>query len=610
MALLNEKYSGNDKLDEKIHQWLEWDKNEKTHTEIKTLINNKDWNTLEKRLCNRLTFGTAGLRGIMQAGFNAMNDLVVIQTAQGLCKYILECFPDKKYMGIILGYDGRHNSKRFAELSACVFINEGIPVYLYSKMVATPFIPFAIKELKCLAGVMVTASHNPKDDNGYKVYWDNGAQIISPHDKNIQKLILENLCPLETSWNLELLESPLLRDPYTDMIKLYMEKLTAYIPKKFLNINEKSDINFVYTAMHGVGYPFIEMAFKSVNLKSVIPVIEQRDPNPDFPTVKFPNPEEGKSALNLSIKLADEKGITIIIANDPDADRLACAEKNSETGQWKVFSGNELGALLGWWALHSYCEMNPSVGLSDCYMLASTVSSQILKSMAQIEGFNFIETLTGFKWMGNKAVQLLNSNKKVLYAFEESIGYMFSTIVLDKDGISAATHLATLCCYLKEIENITLTEKLNRLYEEYGYHCTNNSYYLCYEPEKIKKIFERIRNWNGQNQCYCPSICNAKYTITSIRDLTTGVDTNQPNGKAVLPSSPNSQMITFTFDNGVVMTLRTSGTEPKIKYYAEMCAKPEEKDWEQLRVTLKEIIDGVIDEFLQPELNGLIPKED
>lgn len=597
-----------EELNEKIQQWLKWDRNNDTINEIKGLVEKSEWEILNKKLTNRLLFGTAGLRGPMQCGYNAMNDLVIIQTAQGLCNYILECFPNEldRSRGIILGYDGRYNSERFAKLTACIFINAGIPVYLYSEMVATPFVPFGIIEKKCLAGVMVTASHNPKQDNGYKVYWSNGAQIISPHDKNIQKFIVKNLCPLETSWNLNILKNTnLLHDPFNDMFKLYFEKLLKNIPKNLISINETSDLKFVYTAMHGVGYPFVEKSFEIAKLQSLIAVMEQRDPDPEFSTVTFPNPEEGKSSLKYSIDLAKKEGISIILANDPDADRLACAELNSSSKEYKVFSGNELGALLGWWSVQTYLMENPNGNLNDCYLLASTVSSKILKSMAKVDGFHFEETLTGFKWMGNRAIKLLQGKKEVLFAFEEAIGFMFTPTVLDKDGVSAACHLATMACYLKKNGNLTLQDKLNELYEKYGYHCTITKYLFCYEPETIKRIFNKIRNYNNVENKYPNSI--GDYKISSIRDLTTGIDTSQPDGKALLPSSSSTQMITFNFVNGVVVTLRTSGTEPKIKYYAEMCAKPEERDWESLRITLTKLVDEIVEKLLEPKLNNLTP---
>lgn len=593
---------------------MQWDKNEKTRNEIQSLVDAKDWSELKRRLLTRIAFGTAGLRGVMRAGFNSMNDLVIIQTAQGLSEYILKQFPNPEdhKRGVVFGYDGRHNSKRFAELSACILINRGIKVHLFSKMVPTPFVPFTVLQLKCLAGVVVTASHNPKEDNGYKVYWANGPQIIPPHDKGIQKCIEANLIPEDSSWDTSILEgNSMLSDPFSEMSKLYYESLLKNVAPQFLKSNETSDIRFVYTAMHGVGFPFIECAFEAAKLKPVLAVAEQCDPDPDFPTVKFPNPEEGKSSLELSIKKANAEGVTIILANDPDADRLACAEKDPINGTWKVFNGNELGALMGWWAIKNFKALDPKLDLTKCYTMASTVSSKILRSMGAIEGFKFEETLTGFKWMGNRSIELAETGNKVLFAFEEAIGFMFSTAVLDKDGISAAVHLATMACYLKATEGITLMEKLKAIYQQYGFHSNKSSYLFCYDPPTIKKIFSRIRSFdNGKPATYPESILNGEFKIKHVRDLTNGVDTSEDDGKAKLPVSSSSEMITFTFENGLVVTLRTSGTEPKIKYYAEMCAKPEEKDWEELGRQLNRMIEAIVEELLQPKLNNLTPKED
>lgn len=606
--------SGSAELNTKIVEWLQWDKNENTLNEIKSLVKAQEWKILSGRLLQRLAFGTAGLRGVMQAGFNAMNDMVVIQSAQGLCQYILECYPTTadRQRGIVLGFDGRHNSRRFAELSACVFLAAGIPVWLYSRTVATPFVPFAVQELKCVAGIMVTASHNPKEDNGYKVYWTNSAQIISPHDKNIQAHILRNLVPLESSWNLDLLKTDQLKDPFEDMYKLYFAKLEKNIPKNFIvDYNRKSAQRFVYTAMHGVGYPFVERGFEISGLQPVTAVKEQRDPDPEFPTVKFPNPEEGKSSLVLSIKLANETNCDVILANDPDADRLACAEKDSSTGEWRVFTGNELGALLGWWSIRCYREQNPDASLADCYLLASTVSSKMCRSIANIDGLKFEETLTGFKWMGNKSVELMNQGKTVLFAYEEAIGFMCTPTVLDKDGVSAACQLATMVCYLKATSNQSLADKLNELYDIYGYHCTVTSYHFCYEPAKIERIFDRIRTMDSDTGSYPKAIGDGgKYVIESVRDLTTGYDSTQPDGKALLPSSKSSQMITFSFVNGAVITLRTSGTEPKIKYYAEMCAKPGQRDWSASRSTLRDMVNSIVEELLEPTKNNLTPRSE
>ncbi|XP_051155000.1 glucose 1,6-bisphosphate synthase [Leptopilina boulardi] len=607
MAPLSSVNTGNPELDEKITEWFKWNKDPNADVQIQSLIKNNDTGNLLKLFLKRLEFGTAGIRGRMGPGFNQMNDLVIIQTSQGLAKYLLDTVGNVEIKGVILGYDGRHNSKRFAELTASIFLNKQIKVYMYSKVCPTPFIPYGVLKYKCGAGIMITASHNPKDDNGYKVYWENGAQIISPHDKGIQKCILENLEPLDSSWNTkEIYQHSLFNDPLNDVLKEYYNDLKNDV--LYSNINENTILKFTYTAMHGVGFNYMSRAFETANFKPFIVVEEQKDPDPEFPTVKFPNPEEGKSALNLSIETANRNSSTIILANDPDADRLACAVKG-ENNEWQIFSGNELGALLGWWMMHVYKVRYPGNNLAETCMLASTVSSKILQSMAKKEGFQFEETLTGFKWMGNKSIDLMKEGKHVLFAFEEAIGFMCGQKVLDKDGISAGTRLAEMAAYL-ETMGLSLREKLNEIYAEYGHHISENSYWICHEQETIKCIFERLRNFNGKPNTYPTSILGEKYPIIGVRDLTTGYDNSKPDNKAILPISKSSQMITFTFKNGLVTTLRTSGTEPKIKYYNELCGTPCQKDIKVLKNTLKEMVDAIVSEFLQPELNCLIPRSD
>ncbi|XP_012224689.1 phosphopentomutase isoform X1 [Linepithema humile] len=605
MALQHSVNTGDGNLDNKIIEWLQWNKDPKEEKEILEYLNNEQIKILSKLFLKRLEFGTAGLRGCMGPGYSQMNDLVIIQTGQGLTRYLMDTILDVAQKGVVIGYDGRYNSKRFAELTAAIFIANDIKVYLFSEICPTPFIPYTILRYKCAAGIMVTASHNPKDDNGYKVYWQNGAQIITPHDKKIQNYILNNLEPLESSWDVnKIYQSLYYKDPKDEIMQHYYKDLKDKV--LYPQVNRNTTLKFTYTAMHGVGYEYMTAAFEAANFKPFISVEEQKLPDPEFPTVKFPNPEEGKSALDLSIKQANKSDSYIILANDPDADRLACATK-SKSGEWHVFSGNELGALLGWWMLHTYQVLQPDADMSNAYMLASTVSSKILASMAKKEGFNFEETLTGFKWMGNRAIELIKEKKDVLFAYEEAIGFMCGSKVLDKDGISAGIRVAELAAYLETI-GLTLSDKLKEIYQEYGHHISDNSYWICHDSDTIKAIFERLRNYSDKPNTYPTGIRNGKYTIAGIRDLTTGYDNTKPDNKAVLPVSKSSQMITFTFKNGLVTTLRTSGTEPKIKYYNELCGSPGE-DLNKLKSILIEMVSAVVTEFLQPEMNGLIARE-
>ncbi|KAJ8917646.1 hypothetical protein NQ315_005093 [Exocentrus adspersus] len=594
-------------LDEKIEEWIAWDQNETTCNELKRMVVEQKVDELKAILLKRISFGTAGLRGKMAVGYACMNDLVIVQTAQGLLKHLQKEKLDLlKKNGIVVGYDGRYHSRRWAELTAVIFLNGGYPVKLFSQVTPTPFVPFATKKYKCAAGIMVTASHNPKEDNGYKVYADNSAQIIAPTDKNIQDSILQNLVPLKTSWDTSVLtQSCLLKDPFQEILDDYLKTISEDILSDHKKLNEAVGMTFTYTAMHGVGYFTFQKLCDLIGIK-IVPVPEQRDPDPEFPTVKFPNPEEGKSSLDLSFRTANSINSVVILANDPDADRMAIAEKHPNTGEWKVFTGNELGALFGWWLLDCFKLKYPDEPISNVCMLCSTVSSMILRSMSKKEGFTFFDTLTGFKWLANLTLKLEEDNKKVVFAFEEAIGFMCGTRVLDKDGVSAAAHFATMTSYLYS-KGQTIAGKLDEIYSVYGHHISCNSYYICHDGEKIKAIFNRIRNFTGPNT-YPQDILNGKYKITSVRDLTTGYDNNRPDNKAILPVSASSEMITFQFSNGLVCTLRTSGTEPKIKYYTEICASPSITDKKAIEDTLAEMVDGICQELLQPNENGLITR--
>ncbi|XP_037276875.1 phosphoglucomutase 2 [Rhipicephalus microplus] len=589
---------------QKVAEWLKWDKNETSRKQIEHLQQIGDTGQLQRLLLTRLQFGTAGLRGVMGPGYAAMNDLVIIQTSQGVAKYVEATLPEAKQKGVAVSFDGRYNSHRFAQLVAVAFLQLNIPVRLFSKVTPTPFIPFTVLHLGSSAGVMVTASHNPKDDNGYKVYWNNGTQVIAPHDSGIQASIEKNLEPWPKAWDIDQIKTnPLCTDPLEEASKKYFDIIASNIYDR--SLNENCGLTFTFTSMHGVGHPYMVKAFEACGFKHYVSVKEQMDPDPEFPTVKFPNPEEGKSSLDLSFLTAEKANSRVILANDPDADRLAVAEKQS-SGEWKVFTGNEIGGLLGWWLWRCYRIKNPNTPAENVYMISSTVSSKILSSIAAKEGFKFVETLTGFKWMGNKTCELMKAGKTVLLAFEEAIGYMCGTAVIDKDGVSAAMHVAQMAAYL-ETQKLTLTEQLNVLFDTYGYHVSNNSYYICHHQPTIQKMFERLRNYSGKDT-YPRKI--GTYTIKNIRDLTTGYDDTQPNKKAILPTSKSSQMITFYLDNGCVITIRTSGTEPKIKYYSELCLKPgaDRKSWKKFDDELSHIISLMVQEFYQPELNGLKPR--
>ena len=424
-------------------QWLEWDPNAETQQATQAMIeaasSEEGAAQLQAAFGSRIAFGTAGLRGRMAAGTACMNDLIVVQAAQGLVAYLQEQLGEAtaNARGLVLGWDhraaGSLNSKRFAALTAHVAASKGMSVVLFEQLVATPLVPFAILARKAAAGVMVTASHNPKADNGYKVYWGNGAQIIPPHDKGIAAAITSNLQPWtapaelrDVTWD-SVVALPQVTLAGDEDISAYIAAVTASQKRQLAP--DATKLPVTYTAMHGVGYPFVQAAFESFGLPPPLPVPEQVQPDPTFPTVEFPNPEEGAGALALAMAAAEAGGSRLILANDPDADRLAVAEAE-EDGNWRVFTGNEIAALLAWWTWSQRGEDCPPP--DQCYMLASTVSSKMIGAMARANGFHFEETLTGFKWMGNRAAALQAEGKTVLFSFEEAIGFCLGDTVLDK----------------------------------------------------------------------------------------------------------------------------------------------------------------------------------
>ncbi|KAL2095911.1 hypothetical protein ACEWY4_008059 [Coilia grayii] len=599
--------TGDPQLDKAIYQWINWDRNPLTRAQIEALARERDVVELRRRLCSRMAFGTAGLRAAMGAGFSRINDLTIIQSTQGMYKYLSRLFPDFGSRGLVIGYDTRAQeasgctSERLARLTAAVMLCKDIPVYLFSTYVPTPFVPYAVKKLGAAAGVMVTASHNRKEDNGYKVYWHNGAQIASPHDKEILRCIEESAEPWAEAWDEGLPDSsPLRRDPLATVTRLYTEELATVCFHRELNV--QSPLKFVHSSFHGVGHNYVQQAFQACGFPPPIPVPEQRDPDPNFSTVSCPNPEEGASVLELSLRLAERVGARVVLATDPDADRLAVAEL-SDKCEWKVFTGNELAALLGWWMLYNWKETHSDPGDTEkMYMLATTVSSKILKAFAQMEGFHFEETLPGFKWIGNKIHELEKTGHEVIFSFEESIGFLCGSMVPDKDGVSAAVVVAEMATYL-HTKNLTLDQQLQNIYETYGYHISKTSYVICNDPPTVKRIFCRLRNFEGDN--VYPKSCGG-YNIINVRDVTTGYDSAQPDQKCVLPVTKSSQMVTFTLQNGIVATLRTSGTEPKIKYYTEFCAPPGKSDITHLEDELKKVTCALVDEFLEPDKNNLI----
>ncbi|KAK9454932.1 hypothetical protein V1511DRAFT_375514 [Dipodascopsis uninucleata] len=597
-------------IDDLVQEWLELDQNPETRSEIEALAEAGNTKELELRLRNRIQFGTAGLRSKLQAGFSRMNDLTVLQASQGLAAYVVKTLPDALNRGIVIGHDHRHHSYDFARLTACAFIHKGFRVYYYDKLVHTPLVPFGVDVLSAACGVMITASHNPAPDNGYKVYWSNGCQIIKPHDKGISRSIDENLTPW--IWDKNLVDrSELVIRPIENVEEKYYRALARFAD----GYKVSQSLRIMYTPMHGVGLPYMEKAASILGAKTDVnffSVPEQIMPDPDFPSIKFPNPEE-PGALDLAMKRADERGIKIVLASDPDADRFSAAINITNKG-WHQLSGDEIGILFAYFIYHT-----TKVGdKSKLAMINSTASSQILKAFAEKEGFHYEETLTGFKWIGNKAIDLEKEGYRVPFAYEEAIGYMIEGIH-DKDGIGAGVMFIKLLCWI-DAQDIfgsssgsgsgsaspadDIDALLEIIYSKYGYFKNRNSYYISPEPAITAKVFKYIRNLKSNSDgsyTYPQEVGGRK--ITRWRDLTVGYDSSTSDHIPLLPVSKSSEMITFELDNIVRVTLRGSGTEPKLKVYVEARS---DKSMDHAQSIADKVWDALDHEWLRPEETGLL----
>lgn len=375
---------------------------------------------------------------------------------------------------MVIGFDQRHHSREFAETAAACLLGQGLEAWLFDAFVPTPHLAFSVTHLGASAGIMITASHNPKDDNGYKVYNERGCQIISPLDKDIAARMKQLSLQDVKLGNLN-------KVIFVKSAQVYAEYL-----KKLPTISHSLLPKIVYTPVHGVGWRYVgEM------VPSLIPVPEQRDPNPNFPTVKFPNPEEGKDTLRMALGLAEKQDSKLVMANDPDVDRFALAERTKSSG-WKVFTGNEIAAMF---AMFLWEDRPSNLAPKDCYMLTTTVSSRLIQKMAQKEGFNVKSTFTGFKNIGNLAADLKAQGKHIVFAFEEAIGFMIGETVWEKDGISSLNLACRMAAQLYA-EGKSFVDYLQEVHDKYGRMLQLNSYYYITSLETSKisnSVFTHIR---------------------------------------------------------------------------------------------------------------------
>ena len=568
--------------------WLARDPDPRTREELQHLIDEGVHYELEDRFSQRLEFGTAGLRGKVGCGPNRMNRLVIQETATGLGHYLIEHVANASIRGVVVGYDGRLDSKQFAIDTASVLTALGIKVYLTSDVAATPIVAFGIEHFNAAGAVVVTASHNPPEYNGFKVYWENGAQIIPPHDAGIageidvastKPIPLMSLSDAETQGKLVWLT-----EGYYQTYRAAINQ-SPYVN----NTLESANTTITYTAMHGVGAKMAEDLLHDAGFHKVFSVAEQREPDGNFPTVNFPNPEE-KGAMDLVINLAKSVDADIACANDPDADRFAVAVRTDDTARtddasYKMLTGDQVGVLFAHYLLSKPHTKNQLVG-------NSIVSSTLLEKVAQSHGATYFQTLTGFKWLANIGMQLEDEQNEFLFAYEEALGYTIGTQVRDKDGLSAIVVFAQLVEELKS-QGRTVWDLLAQISFEHGVH-TNAQRSIALDPDS-PSIGSKLRAAQ-------PKAING-VAISVIEDLQSSLRF-VIGGNTEAINLPSSDVLIYHLEDGTRIIVRPSGTEPKVKVYYETVTKFEGTEtYEDTRLRGEEDMNKLIEQH-QQELNA------
>jgi phosphomannomutase len=550
-------------LFEEARAWLAEDPDPDTRRELSALLDSNDEAGILSRFAERLEFGTAGIRGVLGAGPGRMNRALVRRVTAGLGRTLLEMVPDARQRGVAVAYDGRRLSAEMASDSAAVLAGLGIRVHWIGGPNPTPLLAFSVLSLGAAAGVMVTASHNPPEYNGYKVYWDNGAQIVPPLDAHISEAISGIGSLSEVPW-LEAASARgrgLLVDAPGDLDERYLAALEGQALAPPLRAETAERLPVVYTPLHGVGKRLALRALAARGLTRVRCVSEQAEPDGRFPTVRFPNPEE-PGALDLALDLARREGAVIVLANDPDADRLCVSVRDTHsTGGFRTLSGDQLGALL---AYHILERRSASGGLPPASFVVTTiVSSGLLGRMSEQYGVPCERTLTGFKWICNRALDLERRGGTFLFGYEEALGYCVGRAVRDKDGIGAAAILAEQAG-LAAAEGKSLLDRLEELYRRFGLFLTRQISLHLPGAEGIGRIratMERLRTG--------PPSEIAGRKILVLTDLRTGLVLDRRTGRSDRSGLPPSDVLLLELEHDARVTLRPSGTEPKLKVYLE-----------------------------------------
>ena len=533
----------------KVDEWLNGNYDEATKKEVQNLVENNETELIDS-FYKDLEFGTGGLRGIMGVGSNRMNKYTIGAATQGLANYLIKTFGND--ISVAIAHDSRNNADLFTKVTANVLSSNGIKVYLFQSLRPTPELSFAVRHFGCKSGVVLTASHNPKEYNGYKAYWDDGAQVIAPHDSNIITEVqkIASIDDIKFEGNEDLIE--LIDDSFDD---IYLEKIKGLSVSPEV-IERQKDLTIVYSPIHGTGYKLVPDVLKKFGFENVHSVTEQNTPDGNFPTVVYPNPEEAE-ALSLALAKGKELDADLIMATDPDADRVGIAAKNNN-GEFQLLNGNQTGSLLIYYMLKAWKEKGKLDG--DQFICKTIVSSELMDAIAASFNVDCYNVLTGFKFIAG-IIKELEGKKTFIVGGEESYGYLAGDFVRDKDAIASCAFIAEMVAFAKD-QNKSVFDLLTDLYLEFGFFKED----LISITKKGKSGAEEIQKMMEDFRANPPKeIAGSK--LVMVKDYDLSIEINISTGEKTKIDLPKSNVLQFFTEDGSKISARPSGTEPKIKFY-------------------------------------------
>lgn len=563
----------------KVDAWLNGNYDDATKAELKKLVDQNNVAELTESFYKDLEFGTGGLRGIMGVGSNRMNKYTIGAATQGLANYLKQTYPNQK-IKVAIAHDCRNNAELFASVTANVFSANGIEVFLFDELRPTPQLSFAIRQLGCKSGVMLTASHNPKEYNGYKAYWNDGGQLIAPHDKNVVAEVakIKSIDEIKFSGNPDLIKSlgKEMDDAY--LVAILKESISKDAIKR------QHDLKIVYSPIHGTGFTLVPRALKEFGFTNVILVEEQCTMDGNFPTVVYPNPEEHE-ALTLALKKAKETDADLVLATDPDADRIGIAVKN-EKGEFILLNGNQTGSLLMDYVLRAWSKAGK---LSEkTYVVKTIVTSFLMDTIAKSYNTECFNVLTGFKFIGD----LMTKNegkRRFVVGGEESYGYLVGEHARDKDAVISAAMISEMAAFYKD-KGSSLFEALQDLYIKHGYYKERLISITKKGKAGAEEIIEMMQNYRENT----PKSLGGS-DVAVLKDYELQKETNLKTGKITPIDLPKSDVLQFVTEDGCVISARPSGTEPKIKFYCSVKGKLASKaDFYSASAVLDAKIDSVM----------------